>query len=72
MKMTKQVKKMVMAVNEVLKENHIKNEDNELFSITCWLLLKANCYAGFNYYTVDGRLAGGDNEKFDHLEIYIR
>lgn len=72
MKMTKQVKKMVMAVNDILKSNHIKNEDNELFSITCWLLIQAGCYDGFNYFTADDRLSGGNNEKCDHLKIYIK
>lgn len=70
MKRTKQVEKMVTAVNGVLKENHIKNEDNELFSITCWLLIQAGCYDGFNYYTIEGKLSGGANKQFDHLKIY--
>ncbi len=71
-KMTLQVKAMVKEVNEELKFKHIKNTDNELFNTMCWLLMRAGCYNGFNYYTIDGKLSGGDNESFDHLEIYIK
>ena len=70
-KMTKQTKTMVENVNEYLKTNHIKNIQDTQFNFMCWLLIKANCYHGFNYFTADGRLSGGENEKFDHLEIYI-
>ena len=70
-KMTKQVKQMVSSVNEYLKENHVKNQDDRLFSDMCWLLLQSHCYNGFNFYTEDGKLSGENNEKFDHLEIYI-
>ena len=71
MRMTKQVKTMVGEVNDYLKRNHVKDTGDEKFIIMQWLLLRANCYHGFNYFTVDGRLSGGDNEKFDHLELYI-
>lgn len=71
-KMTKQVKAMVAATNEYLRDNHVKNESDDIFNITAWLLLQAHCYHGFNYFTADGFLSGGDNnEKFDHLEFYI-
>lgn len=71
-KMTKQVRKMVEEVNESLRHNHVKDTGDTAFAVMCWLLLRANCYHGYNYFTVDGRLSGGDNESFDHLEIYIR
>lgn len=71
-KMTKQTIKMVQEVNEYLKYRHVKNTNDPQFSVMCWLLTKANCYYGYNYFTIDGRLSGGDNEQFDHLEIYIR
>lgn len=70
-RVTKQVKKMVDAVNEYLRNEHIKDTHNALFNDMCWLLIKAGCYSGYNYFTVDGKLSGGDNERFDHLEIYI-
>lgn len=70
-KMSKQVRTMVEETNLYLKENHIKNESNDRFNMMCWLLLRAKCYHGFNYFTVDGRLAGGNNDDFDHLEFYI-
>lgn len=72
MKMTAQVKKMVTEVNEHMKFNHIKDTADPVFSTMCWLLSRSNCYHGYNYFTVDGTLSGGDNENFDHLEIYIK
>ena len=72
MKMAKQVKRMVSEVNEALKFNHTKDEGDPVFSTVCWLLIKAGCYHGYNYYTADGRLSGGKNDTFDHLEIIIR
>lgn len=70
-KMTKQVRKMVEEVNAYLRYNHVKDTADAQFNVMCWLLLRANCYHGYNYYTVDGKLSGGENENFDHLEIYI-
>lgn len=70
-KMTKQVKAMVERVNEYLRMNHVKDMRDCRFCDMCWLLSSANCYHGFNYFTVDGKLSGGDNENFDHLELYI-
>ena len=72
MKMTKQVKTMVEATNEYLKYNHVKDTNDSLFNNMCWLLLQAGCYHGYNYFTLEGEHAGGDNEQFDHLEIYIK
>lgn len=71
MKMTKQVKTMVSFVNNYMRANHIKTQDNHLFNDMQALLLEAGCYHGFNYFTEDGRLSGGPNENFDHLELYI-
>lgn len=70
-RMTKQVKSMVTFVNGYLKANHIKNLDNNMFSTMQALLLEAGCYHGWNYFTINGHLSGGENEKFDHLEFYI-
>lgn len=70
-RMTKQVKTMVEEVNDYLRRNHVKDEGDEKFVIMQWLLLRAHCYHGFNYFTVDGRLSAGRTEKFDHLELYI-
>lgn len=72
MKMTKQVQKMVQEVNERMKEYHIKDESDPVFTTMQWLLLRSNCYHGFNLYTIDGKLSGGNNEEFDHLEFYIK
>lgn len=69
-KMTKQVREMVESVNQRMREFHIKDEQDPIFNATIWLLLQAHCYRGFNYFTADGNLSGGDNEKFDHLELY--
>lgn len=71
MKMTKQIKTAVNAVNVYLRNNHIKEEADPVFSITTYALIDAGCYHGFNYFTEDGRLSGGLNENFDHLELYI-
>ena len=70
-KMTKQTRMMVEATNAYLRHNHIKDEMDEMFHITGYLLLRADAYHGFNYFTADGRLSGGNNENFDHLEYYI-
>ena len=70
-RMTKQVKTMVGEVNEYLKVNHIKDEADAEFVMMGWLLLRAGCYHGFNYFTKEGFLSGGRNEKFDHLGYYI-
>ena len=72
MKMNKQTKAMVDAVNAICKEQHIKDVHHPLFANMCWLLSQAGCYHGFNFFTVDGRLSGGENDQFDHLQIYIR
>lgn len=69
-KMTKQTKAMVEAANEYFRYAHVKDTKDETFSVTCWLLLQAGCYHGFNYFTLEGTLSGGENEEFDHLEIY--
>lgn len=70
-KMTKQTRMMVEAVNAYLRHNHIKDQADEMFHITGHLLLQADCYHGFNYFTAEGYLSGGDNATFDHLEYYI-
>lgn len=70
-RMTKQVRTMVEEVNDHLKRDHVKDIGDAQFVIMQHLLIRAGCYSGFNYFTVDGRLSGGDNEKFDHLELYI-
>lgn len=71
-RMTNQTKAMVEATNEYLRINHIKDENDKLFNTMGYLLLIAGCYHGFNYFTEDGRHSGGNNEKFDHLEYYIK
>ena len=71
-RMTNQTKAMVEATNEYLRTNHIKDENDNMFALMGHLLLRAKCYHGFNYFTVDGRHSGGINEKFDHLEYYIK
>ena len=70
-KMTKQTRAMVETINDYMRNNHIKNENDAQFNLMGYLLLRADAYHGFNYFTADGRLSGGDNEKFDHLELYI-
>ena len=71
-RMTKQTRMMVEAVNAYLRHYHVKDESDEQFHMMGYLLLRADAYHGFNYFTADGRLSGGDNENFDHLEYYIR
>ena len=71
-KMTKQTIAMVKAANDYFRYAHVKEVHNETFTSLCWLLLQANCYHGYNYFKADGSLSGGDNDEFDHLEIYIR
>ena len=70
-KMTKQVRTMVEAANDVFKARHLKDERDEMFTTVCYLLIEASCYWGYNYYTKDGFLSGGNTESFDHLEILV-
>ena len=68
MKRAKQTNDMIAFVNEYLKVNHIKDENDDVFWIMCRALISAGVYKGFNYYTKDGRLSGGENT--DYLQIY--
>ena len=70
MKRAKQTQKIVDFVNEYLRNNHVKREDDPVFVVMNIALIKAGVYHGFNYFTTEGFLSGGDNEKFDHLEFY--
>lgn len=70
MKRTKQTQAIVDSVNEYLRNNHIKSQGNPVFIVMSNALINANVYQGFNYFTADGFLSGGDNEKFDHLEFH--
>lgn len=70
MKRAKQTQKIVDFVNEYLRNNHVKREDDPVFVVMNIALIEAGVYHGFNYFTTEGFLSGGDNEKFDHLEFY--
>lgn len=70
MKRTKQTQTIVNSVNAYLRNNHIKSQGDPVFVVMSHALIEAKCYQGFNYFTTDGRLSGGDNDKFDHLGFY--
>lgn len=70
MKRTKQTQAIVDSVNEYLRNNHIKSQGNPVFVVMSHALINANVYQGFNYFTTEGFLSGGDNEKFNHLEFH--
>lgn len=70
MKRAKQTQIIVDNVNNYLRNNHIKSQGDPVFVVTSHALINANVYQGFNYFTADGFLSGGDNEKFDHLEFH--
>ena len=70
MKRTKQTQIIVDNVNEYLRNNHIKTQGDPVFVVMNAALINANVYQGFNYFTANGKLSGGDNEKFDHLEFH--
>lgn len=70
MKRAKQTQKIVDCVNEYLRNNHVKTESDPVFVVMNIALIEANVYQGYNYFTTDGRLSGGENEKFDHLRFY--
>lgn len=71
MKRTKQTQAIVDSVNEYLRNNHIKSQGDPVFVVITHALIEANCYQGFNFFTADGKLFSGENEKkFDHLEFY--
>lgn len=70
MRRTKQAQAIVDSVNEYLRNNHVKTESDPVFVVIQHALIHANIYQGFNYFTTDGYLSGGDNEKFDHIELH--
>lgn len=71
MKRTKQTQAIVDSVNEYLRNNHVKSQGDPVFVVMSHALIKAKCYQGFNFFTADGKLFSGENEKkFDHLEFY--
>lgn len=71
MKRTKQTQTIVNSVNEYLRNNHVKSQGDPVFVVMSHALIEAKCYQGFNYFTADGKLFSGENEKeFDHLEFY--
>ena len=70
MKRTEQTQKIVDSVNEYLRNNHVKRKDDPVFVVMSIALIEANVYRGFNYFTAEGFLSGGDNEKFDHIEFH--
>lgn len=70
MKRAKQTQIIVDNVNHYLRHNHIKSQGDPVFVVMSHALIEAKCYQGFNYFTADGFLFSGDNEKFDHLEFY--
>lgn len=70
MKRTKQTQAIVDSVNEYLRNNHVKKEDDPVFVVFGIALINANVYQGYNYFTAEGFLSGGDNDKFDHLEFH--
>lgn len=70
MRRTKQTQAIVDSVNEYLRNNHVKKKDDPVFVIINTALIKANAYQGYNYFTAEGYLFSGDNDKYDHLEFY--
>lgn len=70
MKRAKQAQIIVDSVNEYFRNNHVKREDDPVFVVMQHALIHANVYQGFNYFTAEGYLSGGDNEKFDHIELH--
>lgn len=62
---------MVSEMNEYFKMAGIKDIYDKDFSTLGWLLSKADCYHGFNYFKADGTLSGGENADFHHLEYYV-
>lgn len=70
MKRAKQTQAIVDSVNEYLRNNHVKRENDPVFVVVRHALSRANVYQGFNYFTAEGFLSGGDNEKFDHIELH--
>lgn len=71
-RMTQQTREMVEYVNSYLRIHQVKSEDDPTFNLMGTLLLKADCYHGFNYFTKDRKHSGGVNENFHHLEYYIK
>jgi hypothetical protein len=78
MKRSKQLQMMVDLTNEFLRNNHIKDEGNDAFTICQLALLRTKTYHGFNMFKEKQIgdemilvLAGtSDTEKFDCLQLY--
>ena len=70
MRRTKQAQAIVDSVNEYLRNNHVKSQGDPVFVIMSHALINANVYQGYNYFTAEDYLSGGNNEKFDHLEFH--
>lgn len=68
MKRANQTTAIIDRVNEYLRLNHIKTENDPVFSVITSALLQAKTYKGYNLYTVDGKLSGGVNT--DYIQLY--
>lgn len=75
MKRTKQAEKMIDAVNEYLRKNNIKSQNDCVFAVFSYALLEANIYNGFNYYKhkeINGEkvlVLAGTSDKYDCLQF---
>ena len=82
---TKQVEIMIKEFNDYLKNNHIIDKYSKEVHLFLHLLLRANCYQGFNWFydypytdvmgktTMVQRSAGtSDIKKLQELRAYIQ
>ena len=76
MKRSKQMTQMIGYVNEYLRRNNIKNEDDPVFQVTMWSLLDQRLYQGFNYFKLKQigdktvSVLAGSSTDFDFLQLY--
>lgn len=54
MRRAKQTEKMIDAVNEYLKNNHVNSMRDDVFVVFTHALIKAGIYNGFGYKNKDG------------------
>lgn len=78
---TKKITELLIDVNDYLRNNKIKNEDDPVFLVIMHSLLRQHLYMGFNYYKdkvitfEDGhseviRVLAGSSTDFEYLQLY--
>lgn len=68
-KRAKQVQIMIDSANDYLMKNHVISVYENFAYVFMGCLIKADVYNGFNTYTKDGKLSGGDESTTDYIQF---